>query len=61
MSEYITRAQFEEYVEVTNNGVSNLFDGECICKDSKTGLTREKCRYIIKHFSELSKKFSEDS
>jgi len=33
------KAQFQEYVEISDRGVSNLFDGECICKESKTGLT----------------------
>ena len=52
-----TKEQFEEYVAITNRGVSNLFDGEDICKQSKTGLTTDICLCIIKHFSELAEEF----
>lgn len=47
------KEQFKEYVEITKNGVSNLFDGEYICEESKTGLTTDICRYIHRHFTEL--------
>ena len=52
------KAQFQEYVEISDRGVSNLFDGECICKESKTGLTVDMCRCINKHFTELSEEFN---
>ena len=52
-----TREQFEEYVAITDSGVSNLFDGKYICEKSKTGLTTDICLCIIKHFTELNKEF----
>ena len=52
-----TREQFKEYIEITDSGVSNLFNGKYICEQSKTGLTTDICSCIIKHFSELSKEF----
>lgn len=52
------KEQFQEYVEITKNGVSNLFDGEYICEVSKTGLTVDMCRCITKHFTELQNEFS---
>lgn len=54
-----TKEQFQEYVKITDSGISNLFDGKYICDVSKTGLTTEICRHIAKHFTELSEKFSE--
>ena len=52
-----TKEQFQEYVEITKSGVSNLFDGEYICKESKTGLTEDMCRCIVRHFTELQNEF----
>lgn len=56
-----TKEQFEEYVAITNNGVSNLFNGEDICKQSKTGLTTDICLCIIRYFTELNREFQEGS
>ena len=42
-----TREQFEEYVEIRDSGVTNMFDIRYICSISDTGLTRENCLYII--------------
>lgn len=52
-----TKEQFQEYVVITDKGVSNLFDGAYICEQSKTGLTPDICICIHKHFSELSTEF----
>ena len=51
------KEQFQEYVEITKNGVSNLFDGEYICRESKTGLTPDICRCIHRHFTDLENEF----
>lgn len=52
-----TKEQFEEYVAITDKGVSNLFDGADICKQSKTGLTPEICICITRHFADLAREF----
>lgn len=52
-----TKEQFDEYVALTDKGISNIFDGVELCKQSKTGLTTDICLCIIKHFSELNKEF----
>ena len=55
-----TKEQFEEYVEISGRGVSNLFDGEYICRESKTGLTTDMCKCISRYFTELAKDFEID-
>ena len=51
------KEQFQEYVDISGTGVSNLFDGEYICEKSKTGLTPDICRCITKHYTELSREY----
>ena len=51
------KEQFQEYIKITDKGISNLFDGEYICAQSTTGLTVDICRCIHKHFTELAKEF----
>lgn len=55
-----TKEQFQEYVNIRDSGVSNMFDGEYICAISKTGLTKDICLCIIKHFTELANEFGVD-
>lgn len=52
-----TKEQFQEYIEISGRGVSNLFDGKYICAESKTGLTQDVCRCITKHFSEIADEY----
>lgn len=51
------REQFQEYIKISGNGVSNLFDGKYICEQSNTGLTQDMCRCITKHFTELANEY----
>ena len=52
-----TREQFEEYVDIRNSGVTNMFNIKYIVSISHTGLTREICMYIMNHFAELGNEF----
>ena len=52
-----TEAQFVEYVEIRDSGVTNMFDIRRITQMSKTGLTRENCLYIMKYFVELAEEY----
>ena len=56
-----TKEQFQEYVDITGRGVSNLFDGKYICEQSVTGLTKDTCIFIHRHFAELLKEFEKSS
>lgn len=53
-----TKEQFEEYVNIRDSGVTNMFDINFITKISVTGLNKDICFYIMKHFVELSEEFS---
>lgn len=48
-----TKEQFEEYLEIRDSGVTNMFDINYIITISETGLTKDICLYIMKHFDEL--------
>jgi len=50
-----TVAQFKEYVEIRNSGITNMFDLRYIVNKSKTGLTKPICLYIMQNFSKLMK------
>jgi len=52
-----TREQFEEYVEIRDSGVTNMFDIRYIEDISTTGLDRPICMYIMKHFEELAEEY----
>ena len=52
-----TKEQFEEYVAIRNSGVTNMFDTSYIAAISDTGLDRNVCLYIMKHFEELSEEY----
>lgn len=49
-----TKAQFEEYVEIRNLGITNMYDIRFIESVSHTGLNKPICKYIMQHFEELS-------
>lgn len=49
-----TKEQFEEYVAIRYSGVTNMFDIEYIKSISTTGLKKEHCIYIMRHFVELA-------
>ena len=52
------KAQFEEYVRIRDSGITNMLDVKFICNISVTGLTKEICLYIMKHFTELAEEFN---
>lgn len=52
-----TKEQFEEYVEIRDSGVTNMFDIRYICSISDTGLTRENCLYIMQEFEALAEEY----
>ena len=55
-----TKEQFEEYVEIRDSGVTNMFDVRYITDISCTGLTRPICVYIMQHFLELAEEYDVD-
>ena len=52
-----TRDQFEEYVDIRNSGITNMFDIKFIESISATGLTKSICLYIMEHFVELGEEY----
>lgn len=52
-----TKGQFREYVEIRDSGVTNMFDIRYITGVSVTGLDRDICLYIMKHFEELAEEY----
>ena len=52
-----SKEQFEDYVGIRDSGVTNMFDTTMVCALSDTGLTREICLYIMKHFAELADEY----
>lgn len=52
-----TREQFEEYVEIRDSGITNMFDVRFIESYSETGLNKPICIYIMQHFSELAEEY----
>ena len=57
MKEKPTKIQFQEYVDIRNSGVTNMFDVSYIEAISTTGLTRLNCIYIMKNFKELADEY----
>ena len=52
-----TKEQFEDYVDIRNSGVTNMFAVTTVCTLSCTGLTKKNCFYIMEHFSELAEEY----
>lgn len=52
-----TKEQFQDYVDIRNSGVTNMFDVSMVCALSNTDLTEDMCLYIMKHFGELAKEY----
>lgn len=52
-----TKEQFEEYVAIRDEGITNMFDLRFITQYSDTGLNKEICIYIMKHFNELAEEY----
>ena len=52
-----TKEQFQEYVRIRDSGITNMYDIKFITDYSNTGLNREICVYIMKHFEELAKEY----
>ena len=49
-----TKEQFEDYVAIRDSGATNMFAISVVCALSITGLTKDICLYIMKHFHELA-------
>lgn len=59
--EVITKDKFQAYLDVRDSGLTNMFDIPQVIEYAKADdieLTKEDCLYIMKHFSELEKKYS---
>ena len=54
----ITKEKFNAYERVRESGVTNMFMITNVMNIS--GLTKEECLEIMKNYSELEEKFSED-
>lgn len=52
-----TKEQFKEYVAIRDSGVTNMFDVTFITCISVTGLDKDICLYIMKHFMELAEEY----
>ena len=52
-----TKEQFENYVNIRDSGVTNMFDVRTVCALSDTGLTMEHCLYIMTNFVNLAKEY----
>lgn len=53
----VTEKQFEQYLEVQNNGLYNMLDPRA---REMTDLTKDEWIYIIENYNELSKKYNEE-
>ena len=53
-----TKEQFQEYVNIRDSGVTNMFDVTYITAISDTGLDKPICFYIMKHFEELATEYN---
>ena len=49
-----TKKQFLEYVSIRDSGITNMWDIRFIESISETGLNKDICLYIMKHFEELA-------
>ena len=52
-----TKEQFSEYVAIRDSGITNMFALDIVCDLSVTGLTREICMYIMRHFADLAEEY----
>ena len=55
-----TKEQFQNYVDIRDSGVTNMFDISMVCALSSEGLTKGICFYIMKHFAELAEEYEVD-
>ena len=52
-----TKEQFQDFVNIRNSGVTNMFDMRRVCELSSTGLTPDVYMVIIQNFKGLAKEF----
>lgn len=52
----ITAAEFGKYLAVQGSGATNMFDIKMV--QLLTGLSKPKILYIMKHYAELTEKYS---
>ena len=53
-----TKEQFEEYVAIRDSGITNMYDVRFITEISWTGLNKDICLYIMKHFLDLAEEYN---
>ena len=52
-----TKEQFVEYVSIRDWGVTNMWNVDYVCELSDSGLTKDICLYIMKHFTDLANEY----
>lgn len=53
-----TREQFRDYLRIQASGATNMFDVNRVCELSRTDLTRDICRYIMRRYKELCEEYN---
>lgn len=51
------KEQFLDYESIRMLGVTNMLDTSVVCALSHTGLSKEHCIYIFKHYIELAEEY----
>lgn len=52
-----TKEQFQEYVDIRDSGLTNMYDVRFIETISYSGLNKNICMYIMQHFMELAEEY----
>lgn len=53
-----TKEQFQEYVDIRDSGLTNMYDVRFIETISYSGLNKNICMYIMQHFMELAAEYN---
>lgn len=56
----ITRENFYDYIRIQKSGVTNMCDIPTVCALSTSGLTKEKCLYIMEYYLHLIDVYGEE-
>ena len=54
----VTKKQFQTYLEIRDSGITNMFDVRKVVELSKEILNRKDCMFIMKNFSELCDRYT---
>lgn len=54
----VTKEEFNEYINCQKSGITNMFNVKNV--EMITGLEKKKILYIMEHYGELKKKYSDD-